>query len=104
MTLFDLLTAMCFFMPFASAISHAHGSHVGFWGWLLELAGGFVLGAAFGISIWFVIGWAGRWILAQSKRKRAFGGVLLFVTIFVWIVGAALTGDWVSAGIIRSVS
>ncbi len=95
MTLIELLIAICFVTPFASAIEVAHHSKVGVGGYALAIALGLPL--AFGAASLMYKAFARVATAMPSPlgwKGKLYSSFLLMLTL-LWIVLATLFTEWV---------
>lgn len=103
MTLWHLLTAICFVMPISGALASARLSKVGF--------GGYALGIGIGLALGSCFAWAmrngGRIVFAHAKNKpvseRESYARLLYFAVMLWIASGLFLGAWASSAIMRLV-
>ncbi len=96
-SLWDLLTALCFVMPIAGAVASARLAKAGFRGYVLAIIVGFALRLCCAWTMLIV----GKAAAAHIKRhpesvqERHFGA--LYFGAILWIAFALFIGGWVSS-------
>lgn len=96
MTLWDLMTALCFSLPLAGAFAAIRDVHRG---WPK-----YVIATVLGIAIGALCGWVMRatgknfpaWSSAMSNNKRERFFRALYAGAAVWIVVALFLGSWLT--------
>jgi hypothetical protein len=102
-SLWDLLTALCFAMPIAGALASAKPARVGFNSYVLAITIGVVLG----LGCAYIMRTAGKAVASRSKghsvsvRERYFRA--LYLAAIVWIVLGLFLGSWASSNLLRLV-
>jgi hypothetical protein len=103
MSLWDLLTLICCVMPIGGALASAKVARVGFGGYTLAIAIGFVLGVCCAWTMRTVGDTLGAHITRQtvSVHERYFRA--LYFAAVVWIACGLFLGTWVSSALLRLV-
>jgi len=100
-SLWDLLTALCFVMPIAGAVASAGLAKAGFRGYVLAIIVGFALGLCCGWTM-LIVGKA-----AAAYAKRDSGAVqeryfwALYFGAILWVAFALFIGERVSSVLMR---
>jgi hypothetical protein len=103
MTLWDLLTAVCFAMPIGSALASSKHAKVGLGGYALATA----VGLGLGVCCAWTMQTVGKTVAARIKRHseslqgRYFRA--LYFAAMLWIVFALFLGAWVSSAVMMVV-
>jgi hypothetical protein len=103
MTLWDLLTALCFVMPIAGALATVKDTPKGLLAYPVAVVVGLVVG---GLCAWTMRA-MGNKVAARSgpgkeDQKPGAFRMLYFVTV-IWIVVALFLGSWMTKVILRFV-
>jgi hypothetical protein len=103
MSLWDLLSVLCFAMPIAGAVASARLAKAGFRGYALAIT----IGLALGVSCAWTVRTAGKTVDAHVKRhsesvqERYFRA--LYFAAMLWIVFGLFLGAWASSVLMRVV-
>jgi hypothetical protein len=101
MTLWDLMTALCFVMPLAGALATLRDVQNGWLGYGLASVIGLVIG---GLCVWAMRAVGSYFATrssAGSETLRPWYFRALYVAAAVWIIVALFLGSWVTAAFIR---
>ena len=100
-TLWDLLTAVCFAMPIAGALASAKDAKVGWGGYIVAITIALALG---GFCAW-AMRTVGHAIAARSERHSVSLGEwyfrALYLAAILWIVFALFLGNWATSALMR---
>src|ERR1044072_4583641 len=101
--LWHLLLAFCIVTPITSSLVVARRANVGVAGYTLVIIVGLAVGAFFGWTMW-----ASHWIVANqitraAPAKQDWYARALYFTKLLWIMLAALVGQWLSTVVLRVV-
>ena len=109
MTVWDLLTGLCFGMPIGGALAPAGLAKAGIGGYAFAITIGVVLGVCCawmmrvaGNAVVAKLQRRPDWLAAAPLRRLFFGGFIFAVVL--WIVFVLLLGVWVSSALLRLVS
>ena len=97
MSIWHLLTSLCFFMPIAGSVLSAVRARVGIGGYAIALCSGAITGTCCAIAMLFAL--KAVWSYSQHKGESAQNRYLVAVSLAIvpWMVIAGLLGRWVSA-------
>jgi hypothetical protein len=102
-TLWDLLTVLCFAMPIGSALASAKYANVRFGGYALAT----IIGLALGVCCVWTMRTVSNALAANIKRHSArlqgWYFRALYFAAMLWIVFALLLGGWFSSAVMRLV-
>jgi hypothetical protein len=109
MSIWDLLTTICFFMPVGGALTAAQQVRVGW--------GGYALAIAFGVLLGVLSAWLMR-VVAEKAAARVEGRAVqresgpqstrtffrgLYLAALAWIAIVGVVGQWASSLILRTI-
>jgi hypothetical protein len=95
MTLWNLLNAICFFIPVAGAISESRDAKTGLSGYALAIAVGVVLGMGCTWIMWSVGERIGASVKPYSHSRQERHLRILYVGAVVWLLAVAFLSRFV---------
>ena len=101
-TLWDLLTLICFVLPGAGASGTAKASHAGLLGYALVILVALVIGLFCAACMRVALVRIGGYLEQGSLSARTELGysVVMLTAAFIWMVLALATGSWLAAKIL----
>ena len=101
-TLWDLLTLICFVFPGAGASGVAKASHAGFVGYALVMSVGLVIGilcaACMRVALVRIGGYVAQGNLSARTELRY--SIVMLIAAFIWMVFSLVTGSWLATQIL----
>ncbi len=102
-TLWDLLTLMCFVVPVAGASEEAKHSHAGLVGYVLAISVGLAIGVCCAVCMRIALIRVGGYLVGSNVSARAqswYSGLMLGAAL-IWMVFGLFAGSWLVTKIVR---